>query len=86
MRTSDPAALADHLHARAIATGRHYPEPPHLTEAYAHLCYTPGAFPVAEELAGKGLSLPMFPGMTRAQIEAVAGAVTEYFRHGSPGS
>src|SRR5207247_10540462 len=37
VRTSDPAALADHLRARGIATGRHYPEPPHLTEAFAHL-------------------------------------------------
>ena len=81
VRTGDPAALADHLRTRSIATGRHYPDPPHLTEAYAHLGHAAGTFPVAEELARTGLSLPIFPRMTQAQVEAVAAAVEEYFRH-----
>jgi dTDP-4-amino-4,6-dideoxygalactose transaminase len=80
VRTSDPAALADHLHARGIATGRHYPEPPHLTEALAPLGHAAGSFPVAEELARTGLSLPIFPGMTETQVEAVVAAVSDYFR------
>jgi dTDP-4-amino-4,6-dideoxygalactose transaminase len=80
VRTRDPAGLAGHLQSRSIATGRHYPTPPHLTEAYAHLGYAPGAFPVAEELAGTGLSLPIFPGMTQGQVESVAAAIEEYFR------
>jgi dTDP-4-amino-4,6-dideoxygalactose transaminase len=81
VRTRDPEGLAEHLQLRSIATGRHYPAPPHLTEAYAHLGYAPGAFPVAEELAGTGLSLPIFPGMTQAQVETVAAAIEEYFRN-----
>ena len=32
---------------------------------------TPGDFPVAETLAAELLSLPMFPGITEAQLEAV---------------
>ena len=79
--TRDPGALAEHLRAHSIVTGRHYPMPPHLTEAYAHLGYAPGAFPVAEELARTGLSLPIFPGMTQGQVEAVAEAIEEYFRN-----
>ena len=79
VRTGDPSALADHLRARSIATGRHYPTPPHLTQAYADLGYPAGAFPVAEELARTGLSLPIFPGMVAAQVEAVAAAIEEYF-------
>src|SRR5438270_590808 len=39
VRTADPAALADALKARGIATGRHYPEPVHLTKAYRWLGY-----------------------------------------------
>jgi dTDP-4-amino-4,6-dideoxygalactose transaminase len=81
VRTRDPAGLAEHLRSRSIMTGRHYPTPPHLTEAYAHLGYAPGAFPVAEELAGTGLSLPIFPGMAQAQVETVAAAIDEYFRN-----
>ena len=80
VRTHDPVALADHLRAWSIATGRHYPTPPHLTEAYAHLGYGTGSFPVAEELGRTCLSLPIFPGMTQTQVEAVATAIEEYFR------
>ena len=46
-----PAALATYLAERSIGTGRHYPEPPHLSKAYAHLGLTEGSFPVAEQLA-----------------------------------
>ena len=36
VRTADPDGLADHPRASAAsATGRHYPEPPHLSDAYA---------------------------------------------------
>jgi len=79
VRTADPGALADYLAERGIGTGRHYPEPPHLSEAYARLGYGPGEFPVAEALARECLSLPIFPGITEAQLEAVAAAVRAFF-------
>ena len=79
VRTADPVALADFLAARGIATGRHYPEPVHLTGAYAYLGYRAGDFPVAEALAREGLSLPIFPGMTERQVEAVTAAVAGFF-------
>jgi dTDP-4-amino-4,6-dideoxygalactose transaminase len=79
VRTADPAALADFLGERGIGSGRHYPEPPHLSEAYAGLGYRLGAFPVAEALSREALSLPVFPGMTEAQLEAVVDAVKMFF-------
>jgi dTDP-4-amino-4,6-dideoxygalactose transaminase len=82
VRTADPESLADHLRRQRIATGRHYPTIPPLTEAYADLGLAPGAFPRAEELARTGLSLPIFPGMTESQIDAVAAAIADYFLHG----
>ena len=82
VRTADPEALASFLKARGIATGRHYPEPPHLSEAYAMLGYGRGDFPVTEALADQLLSLPIFPGMTDGQQEAVATAVAEFFAGG----
>ena len=36
-----------------------------------------GSFPVAEQLAGEILSLPMFPELTPEHIGEVAGAVRE---------
>ena len=79
VRTKAPEELAAFLADRGIATGRHYPEPPHLSRAYSSLGYGPGSFPVAETLAREGLSLPMYPGMTEDEIEAVVGAISDYF-------
>jgi len=80
VRTAEPERLADFLAARGIASGRHYPLPVHLTRAYTHLGYREGAFPVAESLARSCLSLPIFPGITDGQVEAVVDAATDFFR------
>jgi dTDP-4-amino-4,6-dideoxygalactose transaminase len=82
LRTAGAEALASFLAARGIATGRHYPEPPHLSGAYASLGYGRGDFPVAERLAEELLSLPLFPGMTPVQQEAVITAVRAFFGDG----
>jgi dTDP-4-amino-4,6-dideoxygalactose transaminase len=79
IRTAAPEALADFLRERGIGTGRHYPEPVHLTEAYARLGYRSGEFPVAEALARECLSLPIFPGMSEAQVQAVVDGVRGFF-------
>jgi dTDP-4-amino-4,6-dideoxygalactose transaminase len=79
VRAREPGRLSEHLAAAGIASGRHYPTPPHLTGAYASLGLRRGEFPVAEALADEGLSLPIFPGMTEAQLESVAVAVREFF-------
>jgi dTDP-4-amino-4,6-dideoxygalactose transaminase len=82
VRTAHPDALAGHLRDRGIGTGRHYPQPIHLTQAYASLGLREGAFPVTEALAGECLSLPIFPGITEGQLESVADAVLRYFARG----
>ena len=79
VRTERPDALAEHLRAVGIGTGRHYPVPVHLTPAYEHLGHRPGSCPVAEDLARRCLSLPIFPGITDVEIEAVVDAVRAYF-------
>lgn len=80
--TARPGELAAFLRERGIATGFHYPEPPHLSQAYAWLGYERGAFPVAERLAEQLLSLPIFPGMTEDQVETVVSAINGYFVRG----
>ena len=52
----------------------HYPIPAHLQPAFADLGYKPGSFPVAEALAPRMISLPMFPELTNSQIGQVAAA------------
>jgi dTDP-4-amino-4,6-dideoxygalactose transaminase len=82
VRTEQPERLAESLAGRGISTGRHYPVPVHLTQAYAKLGYQAGDFPVAEALAAECLSLPIFPGMTDGQVDAVVEAVREHFARG----
>jgi dTDP-4-amino-4,6-dideoxygalactose transaminase len=82
IRTQAPEALADFLSERGIATGRHYPTPPHLSSAYRSLRFRPGSLPVAERLAAECLSLPIFPGIRGEQLDAVVQAIRSYFDHG----
>lgn len=79
VRTARPVELGEFLKARGIGSGRHYPQPPHLAPAYARFGWREGAFPVAEALARDGLSLPVFPGMTGAQAQAVVEGVRAFF-------
>jgi dTDP-4-amino-4,6-dideoxygalactose transaminase len=51
----------------------------HQQPAYAHLKLGPGSLPVAEEVCATCLSLPMFPGLTEAEIGRVCDAL-EAFR------
>jgi dTDP-4-amino-4,6-dideoxygalactose transaminase len=82
VRTQDPEGLGAFLATRGIGTGRHYPEPVHLSAAYACLGHRAGSFPVAEQLCAECLSLPIYPGLTEAQLERVASAVEDYFAGG----
>jgi dTDP-4-amino-4,6-dideoxygalactose transaminase len=63
--------LAD-LRAAGIGAAMHYPTACHLQPAWRHLGYDEGAFPAAEALAARGLSLPIFPGITEGEIDEVA--------------
>jgi len=82
VRSREAVALADFLRERGIGTGRHYPVPVHLNAAYSQLGHTRGAFPVAEALADEALSLPMYPGISEAQLEHVTQAIDAFFRRG----
>jgi dTDP-4-amino-4,6-dideoxygalactose transaminase len=61
---------------RGISCAIHYPVPVHLQEAYRFLGCDEGSFPVAERCAHEFLSLPMFPELTKEQIQTVATELT----------
>jgi dTDP-4-amino-4,6-dideoxygalactose transaminase len=79
VRTRRRDDLASFLRARGIGVGIHYPEPPHLSAAFVGLGYNPGDFPLTEALAGELLSLPMYPGISEAQLQTVVDAVAAHF-------
>jgi dTDP-4-amino-4,6-dideoxygalactose transaminase len=63
------------LTAQNIQSGIHYPFPIYDLPAHADLGYKHGDFPHAEWAASQELSLPIYPELTAAQCEQVAGAV-----------
>lgn len=68
------AYLAEH----EITALVHYPVPMHLHEAYKDLAYKSGMFPVAEMSARSEVSLPMYYGMSDAQIDYVIEVINNY--------
>jgi dTDP-4-amino-4,6-dideoxygalactose transaminase len=71
-------ALKHALTEQGIGTDIHYPLPTHLQPAFEDGGYEPGELPVTERLAETVLSLPCFPELTRAEVEAVAQAIRQY--------
>jgi dTDP-4-amino-4,6-dideoxygalactose transaminase/acetyltransferase-like isoleucine patch superfamily enzyme len=74
---ADRQAVRRELHERGVASGVHYPTLIPFQGAYAHLGQRPGDFPVAERVARRCLSLPMFAEMDNDQVERVAEALRE---------
>ena len=70
--------LREHLNVAGVASAIHYPVPIHLAPAYLHAGRTPVSLPVAEALAGRICSLPMYPGMTDDEIARVCAAVRDF--------
>jgi dTDP-4-amino-4,6-dideoxygalactose transaminase len=63
------------LRERGVASTVYYPVPLHLQPLYALLGGKPGDLRVSERAAREVLSIPLYPEMTREQIERVADAV-----------
>ena len=80
IQAHDRDGLRAYLEEQQIGTGLHYPVPLHLQEAYAHLGYNEGDFPVAERAAKRILSLPMYPELTEAQIRYVGEKIRNYVK------
>ncbi len=70
--------LEEYLNQKGIGTNKHYPIPMHLQEAYAELQIPRGALPVAEEISGTQLSLPMYYGMTEEEVSYVIEALNTW--------
>ena len=76
VRVADRDGVLADLNGAGIGAGIHYPTPVHTTGAFRRYG-RPEGYPVAEKAAGEILSLPMFPGITRAQQERVRDALVE---------
>jgi dTDP-4-amino-4,6-dideoxygalactose transaminase len=78
IRVQERDALQKHLTKSGIGTGIHYPVPLHLQEAYKHLQYKVGSFPICEQVASEILSLPMYPQLNTEQVQRVVREVAAF--------
>ncbi|AEW02983.1 aminotransferase [Niastella koreensis] len=79
IRTKQRDKLQEYLTGKGIGTLIHYPVPPHLQAAYKDLGYKMGDLPIAEEIAGTCLSLPVWPGLSEGQVIEVSNAIRDFF-------
>jgi len=80
VRTAQRDELMAHLKERGIAAAVHYPSPLHHQPAMKGLVEVrDGDLPVSTAAALEVLCLPVFPELTNAEVEAVSGAVREFF-------
>jgi dTDP-4-amino-4,6-dideoxygalactose transaminase len=78
IRTDRRDALATRLKERGIGCAVYYPVGLHLQPCFAHLGYREGTLPVTERAMAEVISLPVYPELTDAQQDEVAGAIREF--------
>lgn len=78
IRCEDRDKLKEYLEEKSIDTLIHYPIPIHLQEAYKDLGYKAGAFPIGEQISSQVLSLPIWYGMKKDEIEYVIEAINNF--------
>ncbi|MCX9148593.1 DegT/DnrJ/EryC1/StrS family aminotransferase [Erythrobacter sp. WG] len=82
VRTPHSESLHKHLRMWGIETGRHYPVPLYRQPCFAQLPSPAHGFPVTEDFATNGISLPVFAGMSVVQQDRVIEAVRSFFEAG----
>ena len=72
--------LAAHLKKEGIGHAVYYPVPLHRQPCFAHLGYKDGSLPQAEQAAREAISLPIYPELTRTQLDRVIDAIRGFYR------
>lgn len=78
IRVKDRDGFMDYMNENNIGTMIHYPIPPHLSEAYSYLGYKEGDFPVSEAYAKEVVSLPIYNGMKKEEVDYVIDIINRY--------
>jgi dTDP-4-amino-4,6-dideoxygalactose transaminase len=67
------------LQANGIGTEVYYPVPMHVQDCFAYLGHKAGSFLDSERAARETLALPVYPEVSRQQIEYVVSSVREFY-------
>jgi len=78
VRTTKRDEFQNYLNEKGIGTIIHYPVPPHKQKAYFGYGLRASNYPIAEEWANTGISLPLFIGMTEEEIKYVCDTIKAF--------
>lgn len=85
IRTKHRNALMQYLAEHGVETRIHYPKGLPYTQAYRYKNHSLKDFPVTAVLQNELLSLPVYPGLTKAQVTQIAENIKNYFLKQSTG-
>lgn len=78
IRVKNRDGLQKYLKENKIASQIYYPVPLHLQPAYSSLGYKKGDFPITEKVCDEIISLPLFPELTKEEIEYISEKVNSF--------
>ncbi len=80
VRSRERDRLKEFLQTKGVCTAIHYPLGLHLQEAYKNLGYKKGDFPNSELATSEIIALPLYPEMSREQVEYVVKCVSSFYK------
>jgi dTDP-4-amino-4,6-dideoxygalactose transaminase len=72
--------LLDFLRNNNVGCAVYYPKPLHLQDCFSYLNYKKGDFPIAEEMAKKVISIPIYSEISKEQQDYVIEKIKEFYK------
>jgi len=81
LRLNGPSKeLIEHLRNKGIDSRVYYPIPLHLQESFQYLGYKKGDFPESEKASDQTLAIPVYPDLTREELDYIIESIKEFLR------
>jgi dTDP-4-amino-4,6-dideoxygalactose transaminase len=77
---SSAEKLAGHLKKKGIDARVYYPVPLHLQKCFEYLGYKRGDFPESEKAASRTLAIPVYPDLTKEEMDYIVASIKEFLR------